>query len=1000
MENLLMFENKNLHTGPFVFTYDSEIDTIISGSDDYLLKFLPFNESIVKDSIEKNNEITSILYSDSKIFFSQKEQLYMSYINSPSEEIYLSTLTSSIKHILYDKKFNYVISYDEDDNIHIVNLHNKKIFQYKTTNNCPIKFSILSKDDEFLILCGVDGCITIYNLVKDNSENTALKFNKKFFAFSKTTLDNLYQTNSIDINSNNDIIISGDLLLKKVNLLNNDNKIESITEFFHKDNINFCKFITNEIILTLDTSNMIKIWDFISKKLLHQYENKELNNGKPITYLDIIYKDNNTKYYILFNDDGGINISEELQIDKIKKEKDEDYEKIINEIMEEKNENEKKEDIKNQNEKAPSLSDMEDSEGNLLNKDEIEYNIQEKKENEEQEKISSLLNNIDLNILKEKLNITDIQEPFISGSTNDLENLNIKYLLFNLTGMVISKIQNSIKTIEVKFSDNSNKKNISFIDGKDYSIVAMNETGIVFGNKVEELNIDEYEKENRRKNGSIGFKSIRFSNDNLLNDWIFDLPEEESVILLCIGNDFIGVYTSMSYLRIFSIFGNEKITLSINNNVISLTAFENYLTYAYTSSLPFSNNQQIKFKILDSNNFFNTIYEGEVSISPDSNLIYFSYSAEGILFSYDSYNILRGFFFEIENNWIPLIDLGEKYNGKNINFWCIGIEENEVYGLEMKGDRIEPIITNNPIQKTWNLIDNSDNDDCYLKSYFFIKFYEKRFLKFNSIKNLRTINFPEFPYTDNMKDLDDIKKKKKEHDKKILNKINDYIIKGENSKVIILFDYLFMNKSKSIAIKLCNEYKKNAILSYLQYKLNISEIVKEQIISEGGKIIQYISDNNNNNNKLNNKNTNFDKGNENGINELTSIAINLKDYQNMENTIKNELLSNKIIKEEKNNKDDNLDEINTDTKIKEENNIMHEIIQNKNFKIEKNNNKNIESGLDLFNELSKLQKSPTKEQLVKSAIKLNNNHSKRKNKDIHNTSLPFENKKIQITKKN
>ena len=251
-----------------------------------------------------------------------------------------------------------------------------------------------------------------------------------------------------------------------------------------------------------------------------------------------------------------------------------------------------------------------------------------------------------------------------------------------------------------------------------------------------------------------------------------------------------------------------------------------------------------------------------------------------------------------------------------------------------------------------------------------------------------------------MKDLDDIKKKKKEHDKKILNKINDYIIKGENSKVIILFDYLFMNKSKSIAIKLCNEYKKNAILSYLQYKLNISEIVKEQIISEGGKIIQYISDNNNNNNKLNNKNTNFDKGNENGINELTSIAINLKDYQNMENTIKNELLSNKIIKEEKNNKDDNLDEINTDTKIKEENNIMHEIIQNKNFKIEKNNNKNIESGLDLFNELSKLQKSPTKEQLVKSAIKLNNNHSKRKNKDIHNTSLPFENKKIQITKKN
>jgi hypothetical protein len=57
-ENSLIFDNKNLHTGSFVFTYDSSSDTIISGSDDYLLKFLPFNESVVKDSIEKIKKIT------------------------------------------------------------------------------------------------------------------------------------------------------------------------------------------------------------------------------------------------------------------------------------------------------------------------------------------------------------------------------------------------------------------------------------------------------------------------------------------------------------------------------------------------------------------------------------------------------------------------------------------------------------------------------------------------------------------------------------------------------------------------------------------------------------------------------------------------------------------------------------------------------------------------------------------------------------------------------
>ena len=137
------------------------------------------------------------------------------------------------------------------------------------------------------------------------------------------------------------------------------------------------------------------------------------------------------------------------------------------------------------------------------------------------------------------------------------------------------------------------------------------------------------------------------------------------------------------------------------------------------------------------------------------------------------------------------------------------------------------------------------------------------------------------------------------------------------------------------------------------------------------------------------------KKNDNGMSELASIAIDLKEYQNSINN------SNVEIKTEKNNEnEEKSEEINTD-KVNNDNHIIHEIIQNKNFKIDKNNNKNLENGLDLFNELSKFQKSPTKDQLLKSTIKNNINNNipgKRKNKDIQNTILPFENKKIKITK--
>ena len=187
--------------------------------------------------------------------------------------------------------------------------------------------------------------------------------------------------------------------------------------------------------------------------------------------------------------------------------------------------------------------------------------------------------------------------------------------------------------------------------------------------------------------------------------------QDENPLLLSLGSDWCCAYTSMSYLRIYSIFGSEKITLSLSNTVIAITGHENYLAYAYISSLPLSNSQQLRFKILDEYKMFNEVYDGVLSISPFSNLIYFSYSKEGILISYDSYNIVRGFFYEVQNNWVPLLDLGNKYISQSKNFWVIGVEENEIYGIEMKGEKIEPYPESRPIEKTWNLItDDSEHE--------------------------------------------------------------------------------------------------------------------------------------------------------------------------------------------------------------------------------------------------------------------------------------------------
>ena len=627
-----------------------------------------------------------------------------------------------------------------------------------------------------------------------------------------------------------------------------------------------------------------------------------------------------------------------------------------------KDEASKKSDIKMD---QADLSVLEDSEGNLLGKEEIERKIKEKQDNALKEEAINNVKNIDIDTLKEKLGLIDIQEPFMSGSTSGMDNVKSRYILCNLIGTVISKDNNGMKTITVNFSDISDKKNISFVNSEDYVIGAMNEIGVLLGNRIEEENLDAYENEDRRKNASILFKPILNKTMNLMSDWTKTLPPDENPVLLTLGSDWCCAYTSMSFLRIYSIFGSEKITLSLSSTVIALTGYENYLAYVYISSLPLSNSQQLRFKILDEYKMFNEVYDGILSISPLSNLIYFSYSKEGILISYDSYNIVRGFFYEVQNNWIPLLDLGNKYINENKNFWCIGVEENEIYGIEMKGEKIEPYPESRPIEKTWNLI-TDDPENEFQKSYIFISFEEKRCTKYNEIRKIREDNilFPDYKLTESLKEDNEIKKQKVAHDKKIIGKMQNLAIEGLDSQVIVLFDYIFKNKNKEIFIKICREMDKNELADYLSYKLNISQIVQKQNFNNGGTIIQYIQDPTTNKKKKNNddersENNNKKDGDE---NEMKSFAFDVDAYQKNMNEMKKDLKKEGFISDsnvkEKEKKDLN---VGGDIKIeKEENNNL--VQNNSMFKNANLEEKEKPKGKDMFSELKKLAStSPIKE---------------------------------------
>ena len=1016
-KNELKFNKNSVGAGEFVFSINNSTNEMIMGEDN-LIKIILIDKLVERENkgnkdVEK--EINCILYENNKIFYNQEEKLYMSDYLSLDNTCLLTTLSSKISKILYNNKFNYVICYDEDDNIHIVDINTKNVNQYKSENKCSIKTGIISKNEQFLILLGIDGQLTVYEFNKLEQKNTALNIKNIIRNFlPKNVLESKKWNGIFDTNNKNILISGGESLLKIVDLNDKELKANSSTDFTCLDDISYTKFINDEVIMIIDIRNNIKIYHYLNKKLIMKLDASKENEEHPFQNLDFLIheEDKNLIVEIIYGDNGGnlfisdkINISEKNMENLDEKVMDELFGELDEENKDKKEKKDEDNDLSSDKKSKKSdekmdqadLSILEDSEGNLLGKDEIERKLKEKQENALKEEAINNVKNIDIDTLKEKLGIMDIQEPFMSGSTSGMDNVKIRYILCNLIGTIIYKENNGVKTITINFSDISNKRNISFINTEDYIIGAMNEIGLLLGNHIEEENLDAYEKEDRRKTSSLLFKPILNKTMNLMLDWKKDLPQDENPVLLAIGSDWCCAYTSMSFLRIYSIFGSEKITLSLSNTVIAITGYENYLAYVYISSLPLSNSQQLRFKILDEYKMFNEVYDGILSISPLSNLIYFSYSKEGILISYDSYNIVRGFFYEVQNNWVPLLDLGNKYINENKNFWCIGVEDNEIYGIEMKGEKIEPYPESRPVEKTWNLI-TDDPENEFQKSYFFISFEEKRCIKYNEIRKIREDNilFPDYKLTETLKEDSEIKKQKIAHDKKIINKMKNLAVDGQDSQVIVLFDYIFKNKNKEIFIKICRELDKNELADYLSYKLNISQIIQKQNFNNGGTIIQYVQEPT----TLKKKKNNDDEKSENNNkikdeNEMSSFAFDVDAYQKNMNEMKKDLKKEGFIGD---NKKQEKKEMSLENISKEE---SDNLIQNnslfKNANVEQKEKEGKRK--ELFSDLKKVAStSPIKEQRKSVDVKPNQAVQKKGKKRTHKEVGEMEKRPKKSTK--
>ncbi len=237
-----------------------------------------------------------------------------------------------------------------------------------------------------------------------------------------------------------------------------------------------------------------------------------------------------------------------------------------------------------------------------------------------------------------------------------------------------------------------------------------------------------------------------------------------------------------------------------------------------------------------------------------------------MLFTYDSEKVLRGFSFSLGYNWIPLLNLQEIYPDDNTTYWVIGVQDEELYGAELKHGYTEPLVYPKPAMKIHkfkipllnNTINQGESDkeiesklfeEKILRDLIFINHDTWRKNKYSIQKEVRTYQQPEHYYSESIKDEGDLNEKKKEHDKFVLSTMKDCVVNGYSEKVVDLFNCLLLAKSKALCTSLLQTMSQTKLIEIINKKIVIDQFketdsltvkVKDDVFSEQANLIENI----------------------------------------------------------------------------------------------------------------------------------------------------------------
>ncbi|CAL1391088.1 unnamed protein product [Linum trigynum] len=276
-----------------------------------------------------------------------------------------------------------------------------------------------------------------------------------------------------------------------------------------------------------------------------------------------------------------------------------------------------------------------------------------------------------------------MQEAFQPGVT-PVQPGKRRFLCYNMLGTITTMEYDGYSHIEIDFHDTSRGPRVpAMTDHFGFTMACLNENGSVFANPCK----------GDKNMSTLMYRPFSSWANN--SEWSMRFEGEE-VKVVALGVHWVAAITSLNYLRIFTEGGLQKHILSLDGPAVTASGSKNQLavvTHA-SSCLP-SSDQVLEFQVFDIRNGTRPS-RGRLPLSPGSHLIWFGFSEEGLLSSYDSKGVLRVFTSQYGGSWLPLFS-ANKTKKSDENYWVVGLNANKLFCIVCKSTEVFPQVMPKPI---------------------------------------------------------------------------------------------------------------------------------------------------------------------------------------------------------------------------------------------------------------------------------------------------------------